>query len=93
MLLMNIYMYNNLNQFIYKKQQLNNYTKTFLYLAIKNYYLTIRYYKFLYLWAPQDIINFFYSNLYFLNILQTRGITKWFIFKLTTLNEFIKYFN
>ena len=57
-------------------------TKFFFYTSIKNYYLTIKRFKFNKLYSPIQTINLLYSQMYFLNLLQNKQINKWFIFKL-----------
>lgn len=75
------------NSKIYSK----NKNKNFLYLSIKNYYLALKRYRFLKLYSPAETLNFLYSNMYFLNVLQNKTIDKWFLFKLIKLNEFNKH--
>lgn len=57
-------------------------TNFFFYTSLKNYYLTIKNFKFNKLLSPVNTINLFYSQMYFLNLLQNKKINKWFIFKL-----------
>jgi hypothetical protein len=57
-------------------------TKFFFYTSIKNYYLTIKRFKFNKLYSPIQTINLLYSQMYFLNLLQNKQINKWFVFKL-----------
>ena len=57
-------------------------TKIFLYIAIKNYYLSIRTHKAIKLYTPDHNIKLLYSKMYFLNLLENKTIDKWFIFKL-----------
>jgi hypothetical protein len=57
-------------------------TKFFFYTSIKNYYLTIKRFKFNKLYSPIQTISLLYSQMYFLNLLQNKQINKWFVFKL-----------
>jgi hypothetical protein len=51
-------------------------TKFFFYTSIKNYYLTIKTFKFNKLYSPIQTINLLYSQMYFLNLLQNKQINK-----------------
>lgn len=91
MLIMKNFTLSNLQYFLKSKLNLTN--KTFLFNSFKNYYSTVKNYRYLYLMQPQYIINFFCNNLYFLNAIKNEKLDKWFILKLVSLNEFIKYFD
>lgn len=51
-------------------------TKFFFYTSIKNYYLTIKRFKFNKLYSPIQTISLLYSQMYFLNLLQNKQINK-----------------
>lgn len=83
--------YYSLSKYLKNKNNISH-NQTFFFHSIKNYYLTIKKYKYVPLYSGKDGINFIYSNMFFLNLLQNKKIDKWFIFKLIKLNEFIKYY-
>lgn len=73
--------YKSLNAYVNITLKLKK-IKNFFYNSIKNYYLTIKKFKFNKLLSPLQTVNLFYSSMYFLNLLQNKQINKWFIFKL-----------
>jgi hypothetical protein len=68
--------YLNLFKFIKKKNSSMVKNKEFLFLNIKNYYLSIKKYKNLYLYSPASSINLVYSKIYFLNLINNQKIDK-----------------
>lgn len=75
MIIMRHKFYYTLSLYLKDNKNLNK-TKDFLYLSIKNYYLTIKRYKYVPLYSAKQGINFIYSNMYFLNLLQNKHIDK-----------------
>lgn len=59
-----------------KKKNYKKTTYSLIYNSIKNYYLSLKRYRFLYLYSPNETLNFLYSNLYFLNVLQNKQTDK-----------------
>lgn len=74
MLIMKNITLSNLQNFLKSKHKLVY--KTFLFNSFKNYYSTIKNYKYLYMTQPQYILNFFCTNLYFLNAIKNEKLSK-----------------
>jgi hypothetical protein len=68
--------YFNLFKFLKKNQYKTLKNKEFLFLNIKNYYLSIKKYKNLYLYNAASSINLVYSNIYFLNLIKNKKTDK-----------------
>ena len=83
--------YYSLSKYLRNQNNIPN-TKVLFFHSLKNYYLTIKRYKYVPLYSGKDGVNFIYSNMFFLNLLYNKNMEKWFIFKLIKLNEFIKHY-
>lgn len=72
---MKAYTLSNLMNLTYKNKKIKT-TKNLLFSSLKNYYYILSNYKFLYVNSPSYIINFFYTNLYFLNVIHNKNLKK-----------------
>lgn len=81
MFLMKNNFYFNLNK-LYKKKNLTISKKEFLFKIIKNFYLLKKNYKNINLYSPQNYIQMYFKNFYFLNLITNLKTDKWFIYKL-----------
>lgn len=66
----------NLSLILKNSQIKKNNAKDLLFLSIKNYYLTIKNYRCIKLNSGKDGINFFFNNMYFLNVIQNKTTDK-----------------
>lgn len=69
------HLYYSLSKYLKNKTNTLN-SKNLLFHSLKNYYLTIKRYKYVPLYSGRDGINFIYSNMFFLNLLQNKGMDK-----------------
>jgi hypothetical protein len=69
---------NMLHDYSDKKLKRNS----FVYTAIKSFYLTNKNHKILTLYTPQNQIKTYMLNMYYMNVLTNIRTNRWFIYKL-----------